>query len=155
MIRNENTSYPSECVGDESSPTALSKRPTSNSQTSIIKTIDLLALNQFLRAPAGMAQSFDGTYSLGESDIRQSIEYGSNQAGDELSYLQRGVIAIPSPDRQAGFLDHPSKSPQPDTFPLAPDAQGNKIPPDAKWTKINRRLVSPEVLEKDRRRYEA
>jgi hypothetical protein len=38
---------------------------------------------------------------------------------------------------------------------LAPDEFGNRIPEDAKWTKISRRLVSPEVLEQDHRRYEA
>jgi hypothetical protein len=43
----------------------------------------------------------------------------------------------------------------PDALHLAPDEKGNEIPPDAKWTKINRRLVSPEVLNQDGRRYEA
>jgi hypothetical protein len=38
---------------------------------------------------------------------------------------------------------------------IAPDAHGNEIPLDAKWTKINRPLVSPQVLDEDRRRYEA
>lgn len=38
---------------------------------------------------------------------------------------------------------------------LAPDQYGREIPPDAKWTKVNRRLVSTEVLDQDGRRYEA
>ncbi|CAK7266336.1 hypothetical protein SEPCBS57363_002042 [Sporothrix epigloea] len=38
---------------------------------------------------------------------------------------------------------------------LAPDSKGNAISPNAIWTKISRRLVSPEVLEKAGVRYEA
>ena len=29
------------------------------------------------------------------------------------------------------------------------------MPPDARWTKISRKLVNPEALEKGRERYEA
>lgn len=38
---------------------------------------------------------------------------------------------------------------------LAPDRYGQEIPMDAQWTKIKRTLVSPEVLERARVRYEA
>ncbi|KAI5860567.1 hypothetical protein GGS23DRAFT_229109 [Durotheca rogersii] len=38
---------------------------------------------------------------------------------------------------------------------LAPDSQGREIPLDAKWTRIPRRLVSPEVLAGAGVRYEA
>ncbi|KAI1093228.1 hypothetical protein F5B19DRAFT_154593 [Rostrohypoxylon terebratum] len=38
---------------------------------------------------------------------------------------------------------------------LAPDSQGREIPLDAKWTRISRRLVSPEVLAGAGVRYEA
>jgi len=38
---------------------------------------------------------------------------------------------------------------------LAPDSKGQDIPLDAKWTKIKRSLVSPEVLERAGVRYEA
>jgi hypothetical protein len=38
---------------------------------------------------------------------------------------------------------------------LAPDSQGREIPPEATWTRIRRSLVSTEVLEQDKRRYEA
>ncbi|KAL2020824.1 hypothetical protein VTK56DRAFT_7917 [Thermocarpiscus australiensis] len=38
---------------------------------------------------------------------------------------------------------------------LAPDGKGQSIPLDAKWTKIDRKLVSPEVLHKAGVRYEA
>ncbi|KIH87791.1 hypothetical protein SPBR_04772 [Sporothrix brasiliensis 5110] len=51
-----------------------------------------------------------------------------------------------------------SKAKQPQymlSLGLAPDSKGNCIPPDAIWTRISRRLVSPEVLEKAGVRYEA
>lgn len=38
---------------------------------------------------------------------------------------------------------------------IAPDSSGHEIPPDAKWTKVKRSLISPEVLVKDGRRFEA
>ncbi|GAW22725.1 hypothetical protein ANO14919_122680 [Xylariales sp. No.14919] len=38
---------------------------------------------------------------------------------------------------------------------LGPDSQGREIPPDAKWTRIRRSLVSPEVLAREGLRYEA
>lgn len=38
---------------------------------------------------------------------------------------------------------------------IAPDSSGHEIPPDAKWTKVKRSLISPEVLMKDGRRFEA
>lgn len=38
---------------------------------------------------------------------------------------------------------------------LAPDRYGKEIPMEAQWTKIRRTLVSPEVLERARVRYEA
>jgi hypothetical protein len=57
------------------------------------------------------------------------------------------------------YTTRPSSSPSsygnPTSFILAPDSQGNPIPLDAKWTKISRTLVSPEVLDQDKRRYEA
>lgn len=38
---------------------------------------------------------------------------------------------------------------------LAPDSHGNAIPLDAKWTRVKRELISTEVLDQDKRRYEA
>jgi hypothetical protein len=43
----------------------------------------------------------------------------------------------------------------PRTSGLAPDSFGREIPLDALWTKIKRSVISTEVLEQDRRRYEA
>lgn len=38
---------------------------------------------------------------------------------------------------------------------LLPDEQGRPIPLDAKWTQIKRSLISTEILDQDKRRYEA
>jgi hypothetical protein len=38
---------------------------------------------------------------------------------------------------------------------LEPDSKGNPIPLDAQWTKVKRELISTEVLDQDKRRYEA
>ncbi|TGO24580.1 hypothetical protein BPAE_0099g00160 [Botrytis paeoniae] len=38
---------------------------------------------------------------------------------------------------------------------IAPDSSGHEIPQGAKWTKVKRSLISPEVLMKDGRRFEA
>jgi hypothetical protein len=35
------------------------------------------------------------------------------------------------------------------------DAKKDGVPPDARWTKISRRMVNPEALEKGKERYEA
>jgi hypothetical protein len=65
------------------------------------------------------------------------------------------AIPIRSGNANSIHRDAYGTSPRPEPFRLAPDPQGNPIPANAKWTKINRRLVSPEVLHQDRRRYEA
>ncbi|CAK7566926.1 MAG: hypothetical protein SEPTF4163_004881 [Sporothrix epigloea] len=58
-------------------------------------------------------------------------------------------IEIPAREKPSGTRHYaPSHE-------LAPDSKGNAISPDAIWTKISRRLVSPEVLEKAGVRYEA
>lgn len=68
------------------------------------------------------------------------------------------MIPTPATTNPRRSIDGLATSPRPNTsisVKLAPDEQGKEIPPDAKWTKINRRLVSPEVLIQDGRRFEA
>ena len=68
------------------------------------------------------------------------------------------MIPTPATTDPRRLIDGLATSPRPNTsipVKLAPDEQGKEIPPDAKWTKINRRLVSPEVLIQDGRRFEA
>jgi hypothetical protein len=93
--------------------------------------------------------------SFGEEDNMRSIAIRpKNPAEFGSSPSRPGAIPIPAASPRTsseGF----STSPRPETIRLAPDEHGNEIPPNAHWTKINRRLVSPEVLDQDHRRYEA
>ncbi|OBU00058.1 hypothetical protein VE01_01773 [Pseudogymnoascus verrucosus] len=81
--------------------------------------------------------------------------------GSLYSASPRGSGALPIPVRAASHhpTDRYGHSPRNITTSvpagLAPDSQGREIPRDAKWTKIRRRLVSTEILEEDRLRYEA
>lgn len=81
--------------------------------------------------------------------------------GSLYSASPRGSGALPIPVRAASHppTDRYGHSPRNITTSvpagLAPDSQGREIPRDAKWTKIRRGLVSTEILEEDRLRYEA
>lgn len=93
--------------------------------------------------------------SFGEEDSMRSIAIRpKNPAEFGSSPSRPGGIPIPAASPRTsseGF----GTSPGPETIRLAPDEHGHEIPPNAHWTKINRRLVSPAVLDQDRRRYEA
>ncbi|OBT66848.1 hypothetical protein VE03_04012 [Pseudogymnoascus sp. 23342-1-I1] len=81
--------------------------------------------------------------------------------GSLYSASPRGSGALPIPVRPVSHppTDRYGHSPRNVTTSipagLAPDSQGREIPRDAKWTKIRRGLVSTEILEEDRLRYEA
>ncbi|KFX98803.1 hypothetical protein O988_04193 [Pseudogymnoascus sp. VKM F-3808] len=81
--------------------------------------------------------------------------------GSLYSASPRGSGALPIPVRPVAHpqIDRYGHSPRNITTSiptsLAPDSQGREIPRDAKWTKIRRGLVSTEILEEDRLRYEA
>ncbi|KAI1134828.1 hypothetical protein F5Y05DRAFT_396519 [Hypoxylon sp. FL0543] len=63
-------------------------------------------------------------------------------------YLPPLLISGPSPQQALS-------APQQRSARLAPDSRGREIPLEAKWTRIPRRLVSPEVLAGAGVRYEA
>lgn len=138
---------------EDSETDTSSRRSVSPSYGQIITTKNLMAMSQALTIRSTSPSSFrsqnsfdDGTpRSLGSRPQRQ-LEYGTSPS-------QPGAIPIPSNERTSS--ERLSSGPIPPPRPLAPDSQGNQIPPDAKWTKISRRLVSPEVLDQDHRRYEA
>lgn len=80
--------------------------------------------------------------------LKKQVQFGHSPSRPE-------AIPIPTSAPNVNPNERLGASSRPEPVRLAPDAQGNDIPPDAKWTKIDRRLVSPEVLDQDRRRYEA
>ena len=81
---------------------------------------------------------------------------------------RRPTVRIVSPPREVkkeeklrGILRPPREKFPEDPWPIregvAPlkDAKKDGIPPDARWTKITRRMVNPEALERGKERYEA
>ncbi|KAH9211353.1 hypothetical protein DL95DRAFT_188742 [Leptodontidium sp. 2 PMI_412] len=126
----------------------------------VIRTTDLLAASQALTLRSISPSSYRSSRgSFGDDDAvrsmaqrqRKSIEYGTSPSGTGAM-----VITIPPSSNPRTSIDSLATSPRLNIpIKLAPDEYGNEIAPDAKWTKINRRLVSPEVLQQDGRRYEA
>lgn len=95
-------------------------------------------------------------------------------AADQLGISSRYVPSLPPPpygsspppSLRSNSVSSPAISSQQQLTPvnmnavprparLAPDSQGCDIPLDAKWTRIRRSLVSPEILAKAGVRYEA
>ena len=132
---------------EESESDQSTRRSNSPSAGQVIKTSDLIAQSQALMVrPPGSPTSFKSNQGsfIDDEVVSRSMAYRPKK--------QPEFGASPS---RSGANDRLGTSPRPEPPRLAPDAQGNEIPPDAKWTKIARRLVSPEVLDQDRLRYEA
>ena len=138
---------------DSESDTESIKRAEFPSGGQIIKTSELIAQSQALTIlPPGSPTSFKSNQSsfIDDDHVPRSMAYRPKKQpeyGTSPSFS--GAIKIPNANDRLGT------SPRAESIRLAPDSQGNEILADAKWTKINRRLVSPEVLDQDRRRYEA
>jgi hypothetical protein len=143
---NRDGSSDEESEGDEEE----ARRSEFPSAGQIIKTSDLISRSQALTIrPPVSSPSFKGSHgSYVDDDLAQrSIAYRPKQQTEFGPSLSRpGALSGPSTNDRLGAGE---------SLRLAPDSQGNDIPADAKWTKINRRLVSPEVLDQDGRRYEA
>jgi len=136
---------------ESDSETDNSSRRRSKSLTNgeIITTAGLIALSQALTIHPHSPSSFRSQNSYFEENVPRSMPSRSKQSEHGASNYQG---AIPIPNANGNRL---GATPRPDPIHLAPDSKGNTIPPDAKWTKINRRLVSPEVLDQAHKRYEA
>lgn len=121
--------------------------PSRASNAVVIRTSDLLGPSQALqiRPPPSQTSFRSSQGSFSGDDGSHSIPYRPKKAAEFGT----------SPSRQDSLpVPAANGKPRPPPLRLAPDSQGNEIPSDAKWTKINRRLVSPEVLAQDKRRYE-
>jgi hypothetical protein len=123
----------------------------------VVMTSDLFGPNQGanLLLPGSPTSFRSSQGSFGENDAMRALSIRPKNQG-EFGTSPSRPSAVPfssaSPrSSNEGF----GTSPRPENFGLAPDEHGIPIPPDANWTKINRRLVSPTVLDQDHRRYEA
>lgn len=134
---------------EESESGGSSKRSKSPLVGQIIKTSDLMSQALVVRPPGSPTslKSSQGSF-IDDEAVPRSMAYRPKKGELGASPSRAGAIPIPNANDRLGT------SPRPE-IRLSPDAQGNEIPPDAKWTKITRRLVSPEVLDQDHLRYEA
>lgn len=123
----------------------------------VIRTSDLTAdtLSTALQTrPSGSPSSYRSHSNFTDEDVPRSMAFRlKNQPDYGSSPPWSG--ALPIPQTQKAQNGGGRSSPRPEPLRLAPDSNGNEIPPDAKWTRIKRSLVSPEVLDQDGRRYEA
>ncbi|CAG8981079.1 hypothetical protein HYALB_00013344 [Hymenoscyphus albidus] len=117
--------------------------------------------------PKAARASFTKT-SAEAADIRSEIreDRRSRETHTSMDVVQPRVV---SPPRAAKVEEKPVKGilrqprekfpedPDPIREGVAPlkDAKKDGVPPDARWTKINRKLVNPEALELGKERYEA
>lgn len=150
-------------TGVEPQPLKLSSSPAA-----LISTTDLIYSNNkadSLRRPSSSHNDSENVYSPSTSPIepRNAIVSADDRIPRSMPARPRTTLA---PDSQY-YGTSPSQlgtSPRsqasiygssPRTSSLAPDSVGREIPLDAKWTRIRRSLISTEVLDQDKRRYEA
>jgi len=126
----------------------------------VILTSDLFKMsvgpkNLFPGSPNSFRSSIGSISLHPEDEAMRSIAIRPQSNGAEFgsSPGRAGAITIPSKNPRHSSDSFGTSPREPNR--LAPDEHGNEIPPDARWTRINRRLVSPEVLDQDHRRYEA
>lgn len=93
--------------------------------------------------------------ALAEKEERRTIPRLVSPPRDELSRSPTAAQPV------KGILRQPREKFPEDPVPIregvAPlkDAKKDGVPPDARWTKISRRMVNPEALEAGKERYEA
>ncbi|KAI9647098.1 hypothetical protein NHQ30_005100 [Ciborinia camelliae] len=150
-------------VSAPASDTSSIDRTRSPYNSSIIQTSDLLVLPFFLPAatPQLLPPPNPSTYHSHSEETR-SMALRPKRSSDQGSSPRTSGVRFDLPGRQSSpKISTPvtGTSPRPDSASpitrLAPDSYGNEIPADAKWTKVKRSLISPEVLDQDGRRYEA
>lgn len=101
------------------------------------------------------------------AEIRNDLN-SDRRSREPLANNENGQLRVVSPPREKpeektvkGILRPPRdkfpEDPAPIREGVAPlkDAKKDGVPPDARWTKISRKLVNPEALEAGKERYEA
>lgn len=140
---------------DSDAESVGSRTSISDSMALVIRTTDLLATPITLKVmPLLSPMAFSSFSPYGENGVPRSFGLlASNSAG--LSTPARSGTLPPTKQLTLPTVDSVRTDLPTEQYRLAPDSYGNEIPADAKWTKISRRLVSPEVLALRGRRYEA
>jgi hypothetical protein len=102
----------------------------------------------------GSAESSENWQSYGSVVRTKELPFQDMTAPPDIYQTRHGFAPTSFVDSGGGFDGSVSAL---NNFPrlLTPEELGTAIPSDAKWTKIRRSLVSPQVLEEDHRRYEA
>ncbi|KAE8454591.1 hypothetical protein EG329_000214 [Mollisiaceae sp. DMI_Dod_QoI] len=144
-------------------------------------TMDLKALKEELNSKDAAKPATKETKETGSRTPRQSSAKDAGEAAkiresldaerrgrDPLAPADNRQLRVVSPPREKldekpvkGILRQPREKFPEDPAPIregvAPlkDAKKDGIPPDARWTKISRKLVNPEALEAGKERYEA
>jgi hypothetical protein len=102
------------------------------------------------------------------AEVRKDLQEAERRPREPLQPAENKQLRVVSPPREKleekpvkGILRIPKEKFPEDPSPIregvAPlkDAKKDGIPPDARWTKISRKLVNPEALELGKERFEA
>ncbi|KAH8589740.1 hypothetical protein B0O99DRAFT_332847 [Bisporella sp. PMI_857] len=157
---------------DSASDEAISRRRRreSGAKFNPKDTMDLLALKAAMNSNDPPKPNNEPTKAIDKTP-KQSTSQSSRELADVPDSLKneesRGVRIVTPPPATAekapvkGILRQPREKFPEDPAPIregvAPlkDAKKDGVPPDARWTKISRKLVNPEALEAGKERYEA
>jgi hypothetical protein len=152
--------------------TATESKPLMISYPVIMSTTDLILQSDYKfdpprgdKRPSSPQDDNDNNYTASSSpiDLRSSATSVDDRVPRSMTSRPRTTLA-PEPSQYATSPSQYGTSPgssrsayvsSPRSSSLAPDSQGNAIPLDAKWTRVKRSLISLEVLNQDKRRYEA
>ncbi|KAK1981944.1 hypothetical protein LZ30DRAFT_66321 [Colletotrichum cereale] len=138
-----------------------------NDSLALISTRDLMAMDTLNSGMDNLRLSTAQHYSTSPSSASHASRYlppdvAAARAATEFSsspnngVSPRFVPPIPSHFSNGGLPPSAyGASPRSSQTRIAPDRYGLDIPMEAKWTRIRRALVSPEILERAGVRYEA
>lgn len=162
----------------DSAPPSRARQPRSRAESGPSTpfnpkdTMDLKALKEALAAKESAPAKKESPpippkEPIDSTELRPDSS-GKDDRGRSNEPHENRQIRVVSPPREKstekpvkGILRQPRERFPEDPMPIregvAPhkDAKKDGIPPDARWTKISRRLVNPEALEKGMERYEA
>ncbi|KAJ0297928.1 hypothetical protein COL5a_009915 [Colletotrichum fioriniae] len=138
-----------------------------NDSLALISTRDLMAMDTINNGMENLRLTAAQNYSISPSSTSPATRYlppdvaAARAAADfssspsNLGVSPRFVPPIPHANGNGGPPSAYGASPRTSQSRLAPDRYGMDIPLEAKWTRIRRALISPEILERAGVRYEA